>query len=52
MTDQTLRRSENLSFKSDIDFLVVCIFSLFGLVLSLALLRLAAADVDFLLFAG
>jgi hypothetical protein len=52
MTDQTLRRSANLSFKSDIDFLAVCTFSLFGLALSLALLRLAAVDVDFLLFAG
>jgi hypothetical protein len=52
MTDQTLRKSANLSFKSDIDFLVVCIFSLSGLVLALALLRLSAADLDFLLFAG
>ena len=52
MLDQALRTRTNLSFKSDIDFLSICIFSLLGLVLSLALLQLTDADLSFLLSAG
>jgi hypothetical protein len=52
MLAQTLRIWTNLSFKSDVDFLSVCIFGLLGLGLSVALLQLTDADINFLLFAG
>jgi hypothetical protein len=52
MLAQALRLWTNLSFKSDFDFLSVCIFSLLGLVLSQALLQLTDTDLLFLFFAG
>jgi hypothetical protein len=52
MLAQAQRVLNNLSFKSDVDFLIVCIFSLFGLVLTVAQLQYAGADLSFLLFAG
>lgn len=52
MLAQALRLWTSLSFKSDLDFLSVCIFSLLGLVLSFALLQLRDTDLQFLFFAG
>ena len=52
MFAQALRLWTNLSFKSDLDFLSVCIFSLLGLVLSFAVLQLTDTDLQFLIFAG
>jgi hypothetical protein len=52
MLAQALRVWTNLSSKSDVEFLSVCIFSLLGLVLSVAQLQYAGADLSFLLFAG
>jgi hypothetical protein len=52
MLAQALRVWTNLSFKSDVNFLSVCIFSLLGLALSVAQLEYAGADLSFLLFAG
>lgn len=52
MLAQALRIWTRLSFKSDIDFLSICIFSLLGLVSMLVLQRLTDNDLQFLMFAG
>jgi hypothetical protein len=52
MLAQAPRVRTNLSFKSDVNFLSVCIFSLLGLALSVAQQEYAGADLSFLLFAG